>query len=126
MAACRGAGACMLIRRYMRAHARSLLLLSALSGASAGVSILLLNFLNERAAEGLQGGGLRAVLLGCALLLGVVTVKAMSARVAAAFGSRLTGDLRRELGERFLALDIEKLLHRKHAVFGALIEDIGR
>ena len=116
----------MLIRRYMRANARSLLLLSLLSGASAGVSILLLNFLNERAAEGLQGGGLRVVLLGCALLLGVVTVKAVSARIAAAFGSRLTGELRRDLGERFLALDIEKLLHRKHAIFGALIEDIGR
>lgn len=115
------------VRRYVAAHARTLVLLALLSGASAGVSVLLLSFLNERAADSVQqGGGMQAVIEGCVLLLAMMAVKALSAGIAAAFGSRLIAELRRDLSARFLALDVERLLTRRHAIFGALIEDVSQ
>ncbi|MET3498352.1 cyclic peptide export ABC transporter [Variovorax boronicumulans] len=116
----------MLIRRYIRAHARTLVLLSALSGLTAGISILLLRFLNERAGEATRGAGAEVALQGCGLLLAMLLVRSLSARVVAAFGSRLMAELRHDLSQRFLALDPEHLLQRKHAIFGALIGDIAR
>ncbi|KAB7763903.1 cyclic peptide export ABC transporter [Xanthomonas maliensis] len=116
----------MLIGRYLRRHARTLAGLSLLSAASAGTSMLLLDYLNATAtrlqhlqvAEALVRG---ALLLGAALL-----VRLLSARLAAQVGSGLMAELRRDLSDRFLALPLQRLMHRKHAVFGALIGDVGR
>jgi cyclic peptide transporter len=114
-----------LIRRYMRAHARSLVLMCLCSGASAGVSMLLLGFLNESAAAGLRGDGLPALLQGVALLIATVATHACGVMVTSRFGSGLVAGLRRDLCARFMALDFEQLMHRKHAVHIALIGDVG-
>ncbi len=116
----------MLIRRYLRAHARSLTLLAVLSGAAAGVSMLLLAYFNERAAQGMEGASPAVVLQGFALLAAMLAARTLNARIASAFGSQLVAELREELCGRFLQLDIEHLQHRKHAIFGAMMGDIGR
>ena len=115
-----------LIRRYMRAHVRSLLLMCACSSASAGVSMLLLDFLNESATAVLQSGGLNAVLIGMGLLMAAVAVRAGGAMVSSRFGSNLVAGLRRDLCARFMTLEFEQLMHRKHAIYTALIGDVGR
>ncbi|MCC4595903.1 cyclic peptide export ABC transporter [Xanthomonas campestris pv. phormiicola] len=116
----------MLIQRYLRRHARMLAGMSLLSAASAGTSMLLLDYLNATATNALQADVRAALLRGALLLVAALLVRLLSARLAARVGSGLMADLRAELSARFLELPLERLMHRKHAVFGALIGDVGR
>ncbi|PKV10994.1 cyclic peptide export ABC transporter [Xanthomonas prunicola] len=116
----------MLIQRYLRRHARILAGVSLLSAASAGTSMLLLDYLNTTATDALQIDTREALLRGALLLGAALVVRLLSARLAARVSSGLMADLRTELSARFLELPLERLMHRKHAVFGALIGDVGR
>ncbi|UXA53243.1 cyclic peptide export ABC transporter [Xanthomonas prunicola] len=116
----------MLIQRYLRRHARILAGMSLLSAASAGTSMLLLDYLNTTATDALQIDTREALLRGALLLVAALVVRLLSARLAARVSSGLMADLRTELSARFLELPLERLMHRKHAVFGALIGDVGR
>ncbi|USJ00455.1 cyclic peptide export ABC transporter [Xanthomonas prunicola] len=116
----------MLIQRYLRRHARILAGMSLLSAASAGTSMLLLDYLNSTATDALQIDTREALLRGALLLVAALVVRLLSARLAARVSSGLMADLRTELSARFLELPLERLMHRKHAVFGALIGDVGR
>ncbi|KOR41703.1 ABC transporter ATP-binding protein [Xanthomonas oryzae] len=116
----------MLIQRYLRRHARILAGVSVLSAASAGTSMVLLDYLNTTATDALQIDMRDALLRGALLLVAALVVRLLSARLAARVSSGLMADLRTELSARFLELPLERLMHRKHAVFGALIGDVGR
>ncbi|WP_080934260.1 cyclic peptide export ABC transporter [Xanthomonas albilineans] len=116
----------MFIRRYLRRHAGTLAGMSLLSAASAGASMLLLDYLNATATNLLHTPMGDALLRGALLLGAALVVRLLSARLAAHVGSGLMAELRGELSTRFLDLPLEQLMHRKHAVFGALIGDVAR
>ena len=113
-----------MLRQLIQQYRASLLAILLLAGASGLATVMLLAAINELAASGVTGDAqpLWALLWLAALL----AASAISQLLLARLGADLVAELRLQLSLRFLALDYERLAQRKHLVFGALIEDIGR
>jgi putative ATP-binding cassette transporter len=112
-----------MIRRYLFKRKGHILLATVLSAVSAGFSILLLGYLNRVASD--PARAVTAEALG--LLLAMFASGIVSQTFLARFGSSTIADVRRELAQRYLRLDYEKLLDiGKHQVTGSLVADVGR
>lgn len=101
-------------------------LATLLGTVSAALSILLLGYINNLAATGIDDPGRVAVeVLG--LVAATFLTSFVSQTYLSDFGARAIAELRRDLAERCIRQDHEQLLAvGKHRVIGSLITDVGR
>jgi ABC-type siderophore export system fused ATPase/permease subunit len=110
----------------IRRHRTALVLATLLAAASGAVSITLLATINRLAATGLSRGDLAPIVSGLGWLAALLGLSAGSQILLARLGADLVAALRLDLSLRFLTIDYERLIQRKHLVVSALIQDIGR
>jgi len=115
-----------LVLRYLRKKRRMVLLTTALSAASGGLTMFVLRRTFDAAGNGSQYPSAHALAIGVGLLLALLATSSALQALLARLEGDLVQQLRTEISERFLALEYETLINRKHLVFGAIIEDIGR
>jgi cyclic peptide transporter len=116
-----------MIKDYLSRRRGQILLATILSAASAGFSIVLLSYLNRLAADGATAGFGRALPLGLGLIAVMFVTSIASGTYLARFGSATIAEVRRDLCERYLRLDYEKMLEiGKHQVTGSLVTDVSR
>lgn len=97
-----------------------------LSGANAALTILLLRHIQDFVAAGPGSSRHHLLAIGGALMGALLLTGAGSQVLVARMGAGAVARLRTDLSQRFLDIEFERLLNRKHVVFGALIEDVSR
>jgi putative ATP-binding cassette transporter len=112
--------------QYLRTHKAMLLATTALSGANAALTLLLLRLIQGFATAGQGGERQRFLAMGAGLMGALLLTGVGSQYLVSRMGAGAVAQLRADLSRRFLDLEYERLLSRKHVVFGALIEDITR
>ncbi|HZM77316.1 MAG TPA: cyclic peptide export ABC transporter [Candidatus Limnocylindrales bacterium] len=116
-----------MIKAYLLRRRGEIVLATLLSAASAGLSIVLLGYVNRLAGSGLHDPVQVVALYGLGLIALTFITSVISGTYLARFGSATIADLRRDLSERYMRLDYEKLLEvGKHQVTGSLVADVGR
>lgn len=115
----------MLIRfvRHYRLRCGAIVLLSLVSAVATMVT---LGQINRLAGAASTNGALSSWLYCGALLALVFVVNIALQGLLAVFGADLVAHLRKELSERFVRLDYERLATRRHVVATSLVEDLGR
>ncbi|MBN3772777.1 cyclic peptide export ABC transporter [Burkholderia sp. Se-20378] len=116
----------MLLRRYLRTYRVALSATVLLSAASAGTTVAILAQINDLAAHTFVGPALGPLFYGIGWLIALLASSAASQYLSARLGAHLVSQLRTELSQQLIRMSYEKLIHRKHLVFGAFIEDIGQ
>jgi cyclic peptide transporter len=99
---------------------------TVLSGANAALTVLLLRYIRDFGAAGPSSSHHQLLAIGGALLGALLLTGAGSQFLVARMGAGVVAQLRSDLSQRFLDIEFESLLSRRHIVFGALIEDISR
>jgi cyclic peptide transporter len=114
-----------MLKRYFRRHSLTLFATAALSGLAGFITMVLLAYTNKLATIGIHGQRSTLVHAG-SLILGVLLTSTVAQLLLARMGADLVAQLRTELAHQFLAIDYEKVANRSHAIFGAVIQDLGR
>lgn len=103
-----------------------LLATTVLSSANAALAILLLRQIQDFVTPGTDSNRHHFLAIGGALMGALLLTGVGSQYLVARMGAGAVAQLRADLSQRFLDLEFERLMSRKHVVFGALIEDISR
>lgn len=93
---------------------------------NAAITLGLLSYVNTIVNDGPGPNHGVALLIGVSWMLALLLVSIASQVFLSRFGGELVAEMRMELSYKFLNMDFEKLANKRHVVFGALIEDIGR
>lgn len=115
-----------MVKYYLVKRRNEVLIATLLSSISALLSIVLLAYINTMAGV-TDSNHYSEILYGLGLLASVFVGNIIAQTYLARFGSATIAALRRDLSERYLHLDYEKLLEiGKHQVTGSLVADVAR
>jgi cyclic peptide transporter len=116
-----------MINHYLKQRRREIVVATLLCTLSSALSIVLLAKLNQIARDGFAAAGSAAMPLALGLLAAMFLSNLAAQTYLARFGAETIASLRRDLSQRFLGMDYEKLAASgKHLVSGALIADVSR
>ncbi len=116
-----------MINHYLKQRRREIVVATLLCTLSSALSIVLLAQLNAIARDGLAAAGSAVMPIALGLLAAMFLSNLMAQTYLARFGAETIASLRRDLSQRFLGMDYEKLAASgKHLVSGALIADVSR
>lgn len=115
-----------MIQYYLRRNRRELAMATLLSIVSAALSMALLRQLTRMAGRAPQDATLGALAIGLLLVVAMAATNITSQTLLASLSASIIAGLRRDLSERFLALDYDRIRANEHMVTSALIADVSR
>ncbi len=115
-----------MIEYYLRHNGRELAFAALLSIVSAALSMVLLRQLTRMAGGAPQDATPGALAAGVLLVVAMAATNITSQTRLARLSAGIIARLRRDLSERFLALDYDRIRGNEHMVTSALIADVSR